>query len=137
MVSRSTTLLNTLLTNFYRSPYGKQKGVTILDDFPMRAGVPKHWLSGLQKWEGPDPAYWCARGYAVINVDIRGAFCSEGDLLMFGHQEAEDGAQFVTWVSNQPWCNGKVGMTGNSWLACAQWRIGSLRPKGLAALAPW
>ncbi|KAK2775050.1 hydrolase CocE/NonD family protein [Colletotrichum kahawae] len=31
------------------SPYGKQKGTTLLDDFPFRAGVPKERLSGLQK----------------------------------------------------------------------------------------
>jgi putative CocE/NonD family hydrolase len=112
-------------------------GTTLLDDFPFRAGVPRDWLSGLQKWEGPDPAFWCAEGYAVINVDTRGAFSSEGKLLIFGHQEAQDGAEFITWVSEQAWCNGKVALTGNSWLAMAQWKIGSLRPKGLAALAPW
>ncbi|KAL1617619.1 hypothetical protein SLS56_010884 [Neofusicoccum ribis] len=119
------------------SPYGKQAGTTILDDFPMRAGVPLHWLSGLQKWEGPDPAFWCQHGYAVVNVDTRGAYTSEGDLLIMGYQEAQDGAEFITWLSKQPWCNGKVGLTGNSWLALAQWKIGSLRPEGLAALAPW
>jgi putative CocE/NonD family hydrolase len=112
-------------------------GTTVLDDFPFRAGVPREWLSGLEKWEGPDPAFWCAEGYAVINVDTRGAFSSEGKLLIFGHQEAQDGAEFITWVSEQAWCNGKVALTGNSWLAMAQWKIGSLRPKGLAALAPW
>ncbi|KAI8186560.1 hypothetical protein KHU50_001310 [Colletotrichum sp. SAR 10_65] len=72
------------------SPYGKQKGTTLLDDFPFRAGVPKERLSGLQKWEGPDPDFWCPRNYAVINVDTRGAYSSEGDLLIMGHQEAQD-----------------------------------------------
>lgn len=119
------------------SPYGKQKGGTLLDDFPFRAGVPRHWLSGLQKWEGPDPGFWCAEGYAIVNVDTRGAYTSEGDLEIMGHQEAQDGAEFVTWLSEQPWCNGKVGLTGNSWLAMSQWKIGSLRPNGLEALAPW
>ncbi|KAJ0344158.1 hypothetical protein KNSL1_009649 [Colletotrichum chrysophilum] len=72
------------------SPYGKQKGTTLLDDFPFRAGVLKERLSGLQKWEGPDPDFWCPRNYAVINVDTRGAYSSEGDLLIMGHQEAQD-----------------------------------------------
>ena len=30
----------------------------------LRAGVPQAAVSGLQKFEGPDPAYWCAQGYA-------------------------------------------------------------------------
>lgn len=87
--------------------------------------------------KGPDPAFWCAEGYAIVNVDTRGAYTLEGDLLIMGHQEAQDGAEFLTWLSEQPWCNGKVGLTGNSWLALSQWKIGSLRPTGLAALAPW
>ncbi|KAJ6017750.1 hypothetical protein N7451_001129 [Penicillium sp. IBT 35674x] len=119
------------------SPYGKQGGVTMLDDFPLRAGVPSSWVSGLQKWEGPDPAFWCTEGYAVVNVDARGAYTSEGDLVMMGHQEAQDGAEFVTWVSEQSWCTGKVALTGNSWLAMVQWKIASLRPKGLCAISPW
>ncbi|KAF5230226.1 hypothetical protein FANTH_13941 [Fusarium anthophilum] len=119
------------------TPYGKQHSKPHLDDFPFRAGVPRSRLSGLETFEGPDPAFWCAKDYAVVNVDIRGAAMSEGDMVQFGHQEAQDGAEFVTWVSEQAWCNGKVALTGNSWLAIAQWRIGSLRPKGLAALAPW
>ncbi|KAJ0362276.1 hypothetical protein COL154_006378 [Colletotrichum chrysophilum] len=94
------------------SPYGKQKGTTLLDDFPFRAGVLKERLSGLQKWEGPDPDFWCPRNYAVINVDTRGAYSSEGDLLIMGHQEAQDGASFITWVSKQPWCNDTLATQG-------------------------
>ncbi|KAI8293774.1 putative serine esterase [Colletotrichum sp. SAR11_240] len=94
------------------SPYGKQKGTTLLDDFPFRAGVPKERLSGLQKWEGPDPDFWCPRNYAIINVDTRGAYSSEGDLLIMGHQEAQDGASFITWVSKQPWCNDTLATQG-------------------------
>ncbi|CAI6073953.1 unnamed protein product [Clonostachys chloroleuca] len=88
-----------------------------LDDFPFRAGVPRSRLSGLETFEGPDPAFWCAKDYAVVNVDIRGAAMSEGDMVQFGHQEAQDGAEFVTWVSEQAWCNGKVALTGNTALA--------------------
>lgn len=63
------------------SPYGKTgAGVISLDMIPHRAGVPKSKLSGYEKWEAPDPAEWCPRGYAVINVDARGVFDSEGDI---------------------------------------------------------
>ena len=66
------------------SPYGKQLGTTLLDDIPGRYGVPKSASSGLEKWEGPDPAYWCEHGYAVIHPDARGAYMSEGDLHFMG-----------------------------------------------------
>lgn len=121
----------------FRSPYGKQYGNQVLEDFPFRAGVPASWVSGLQKFEGPDPAWWWPHEYAVVNPDSRGAYTSEGDCEIFGHKEAIDAAEFITWISEQPWCNGKVALTGNSWLEIVQWKVGGLRPKGLAALIPW
>jgi hypothetical protein len=119
------------------SPYGKQEGLTLLDDFPFRAGVARNVVSELQKWEGPDPAYWCHHGYAVVNPDARGAFSSNGDIHFWGSQEGRDGYDVVEWVAAQEWSNGKVGLSGNSWLAIAQWFIAAEKPPHLAAIAPW
>jgi len=119
------------------SPYGKKGGFEDLDHMPFRAGVPKSAVSGLQKFEGPDPAYWCAHGYAVLNVDCRGAFMSEGDVRFWGSQDGRDGYDVVEWIAAQEWSNGKVGLAGNSWLAIAQWFIAAERPPHLAAIAPW
>jgi len=119
------------------SPYGKEGGLTVLDDFPFRAGVPKNAVSELQKWEGPDPAYWCSHGYAVVNPDARGAFSSNGDIHFWGTQEGRDGYDVIEWVASQEWSNGKVGLSGNSWLAIVQWFIAAEKPPNLAAIAPW
>lgn len=118
-------------------PYGKQGGAIVLDDIPGRAGIPREWLSGLEMFEGPDPSYWCLHGYAVVNVDARGAFSSEGDIQFWGRQDGMDGHDVIEWLARQPWCNGKVGMCGNSWLAISQWFIAAEQPPHLAAIAPW
>lgn len=119
------------------SPYGKEVGGQMLDDVPMRSGVPMNATSGLEKFEGPDPAYWVAHGYAVVNPDKRGAYMSEGNLLYWGHEDALDGCDVIEWIASQEWCNGKVGMSGNSWLTVSQWFIAAERPEHLAAIAPW
>lgn len=119
------------------SPYGKEIGGQMLDDVPMRSGVPLSATSGLEKFEGPDPAYWVAHGYAIINPDKRGAYMSEGNLLYWGHEDALDGCDVIDWIASQKWSNGKVGMTGNSWLTVSQWFIAAERPEHLAAIAPW
>lgn len=80
-------------------------------------GISQKKLSELQKFEGPDPAYWCNHGYAIINPDPRGVCKSEGDIYQWGTQEGADGADVIDWVGEQEWCNGKVATTGNSWLA--------------------
>lgn len=119
------------------SPYGKQGGIIMLDDIPERAGIPQSRLSGLEMFEGADPAYWCAQGYAVVNVDTAGAFSSQGDIHFWGSKDAQDGYDAIEWLATQSWCNGKVGLAGNSWLAIAQWFIAATRPPHLAAIAPW
>ena len=119
------------------SPYGKGCGWLSLDIFPWRMGVHVSALSGLETFEGPDPAYWCNHGYAVVHPDARGVFSSQGDIHFWGSQEAEDGYDFIEWVAAQSWSNGKVGLTGNSWLAISQYYIASIKPPHLAAIAPW
>ena len=113
------------------SPYGK----SVPQGPPI--GVSTGTVSGLQKFEGPDPAYWCTCGYAVANVDARGAYGSQGDIHFWGAVEARDGYDVIEWVASQEWCNGKVGLSGNSWLAIVQWFIAQEHPPHLAAIAPW
>ena len=100
-------------------------------------GVPPQTVSNMSKFESPDPGYWCRRGYAVANVDPRGVGHSEGDFMQFGTQEGKDGYDFIEWAAQQPWCNGNVGMGGNSCVAMTQWRIASQQPPHLKCIAPW
>lgn len=100
-------------------------------------GVPPHTVSKLAKFESPDPAYWCHHGYAVVNVDVRGAGHSEGNMHMFTHQDREDGYDFIEWLAQREWCNGKIGMSGNSGVAMHQWGIAAQQPPHLACIAPW
>ena len=120
------------------SPYGKSNGsaprITAL--FRM-LGMKTSGLSGLMKFEGPDPMFWCRHGYAVCNPDARGVYEGGGDSVMWDRQEGEDCADVIDWLGVQPWCNGKVGMSGNSYLAVAQWFAAAEQPKHLAAIAPW
>jgi predicted acyl esterase len=118
-------------------PYGKHTGTSRYDMYPNRAGVQDEWLSPYAIFEGPDPSYWCAHGYALIVADSRGSWCSDGDLHIGGPIEGEGAYDVIEWAAAQPWCDGKVGMTGVSYLAIIQWFAASLRPPHLAAINPW
>ena len=120
------------------SPYGKSGGTHPRNwDLYQLLGIDQSRLSGLAKFEAPDPAYWCANGFAICNPDARGAFNSEGDIYATGQQEGKDTADLIEWLAVQDWCNGKVAMSGNSYLAISQWFAAAERPEHLAAFAPW
>ncbi|OGM51040.1 hydrolase [Aspergillus bombycis] len=118
--------------------YGKK--YSALDMLPMcvwNCCVPRSDLSGLEKFEGLDPQTWCPKGYAIVSVDTRGAGNSDGQICVMGNQDAEDGYDIVEAIAAMDWCNGSVGMAGNSALAIAQWFIAAQQPPSLKAIAPW
>ncbi|WP_026554525.1 CocE/NonD family hydrolase [Arthrobacter sp. 35W] len=120
------------------SPYGKGQGTSasVMGIFGL-VGLGNDIVSGLEKFEGPDPAYWCAQGYAICNPDIRGVVDSEGDSVLWDRQEGRDCHDLIEWLAGQEWCSGKVGMSGTSYLAVSQWFTAAEQPPHLAAINPW
>ncbi|MGH3958291.1 CocE/NonD family hydrolase [Mycobacterium sp.] len=94
-------------------------------------------FSSLTGWEAPDPAWWTAHGFAVVNCDLRGAGRSDGVGSLLSDQEGEDVYDVVEWAAGQPWSTGAVGMIGVSYLAISQWKAAALRPPHLKAIVPW
>lgn len=73
-------------------------------------------------------------GYAVVNQDVRGTGRSEGIFHPF-FQEGMDGYDAVEWVASQPWCNGKVGLWGISYLGLCALHAAIERPPHLVAVS--
>ena len=82
-----------------------------------------------------DPIRAAKNGYGVVVQDIRGRFSAEGDFYTFIN-EVDDGYDSIEWVGGQPWCTGKVGMYGSSYVGATQWLAAKSRPPSLAAIAP-
>jgi predicted acyl esterase len=100
-------------------------------------GVPYGSYSKSCKFECADPEYWCHKGYAVLNYDHRGVNNSEGDIESATSQEGRDVYDVIEWLAALPWCNGKIGMAGDSGPAVIQWKAGAERPPHLTCIAPW
>ena len=66
-----------------------------------------------------DHEFFARRGYAVIIQDVRGRYASEGNYY-HGIHETDDAFDTLAWIAAQPWSDGKVGMTGISYLAAVQ-----------------
>ena len=79
---------------------------------------------------------FASRGYVVVNADSRGRFESGGEWDPFSPQHKMDGYDLVQWISEQPWCNGNVGMYGLSYMGWTQWWTASQSPPALKAIVP-
>lgn len=125
-------------------PYGK-------DNLPTRRGnrwtysVQYHMLrqpapvtfSAFTGWEAPDPVWWVAQGFAVVNADLRGCGHSDGTGKLLSQQESEDLYDIVEWAGGQPWSDGRVAMLGVSYLAITQYEAAAQQPAALRAICPW
>jgi putative CocE/NonD family hydrolase len=91
---------------------------------------------------GNNPGYqkrgtWFAqRGYVVAVADSRGRFDSEGEWDPFDPKHKTDGYDLVEWLAKQPWCDGKVGMMGLSYMGWTQWWTATQAPPSLKAIVP-
>jgi putative CocE/NonD family hydrolase len=78
---------------------------------------------------------WAKAGYVFIAQDCRGKFGSEGAFAPYNN-EGQDGYDTIEWITRHPWCSGRVGMMGGSYVGAVQWQAAAENPPGLAAIAP-
>ncbi|MFO7981955.1 MAG: CocE/NonD family hydrolase [Desulfuromonadales bacterium] len=79
--------------------------------------------------------YFAGHGYAAVRVDLRGSGESEGILEdEYLPIEQEDGLEVLRWLSDQPWCDGNVGMIGISWGGFNGLQLAALDPPELKAV---
>lgn len=119
---------------------GKRDTNNKSDNIRTNEGKPMHWnrpVSGLQAWEGLDPAEWVPYGYAVVNVDPTGVCASEGNMLFFDEEDRRNGRDIIEAVAAMDWCSGKVALAGSSWLAMVQFSYAAAQPPHLTCIAPF
>jgi uncharacterized protein len=97
--TRVPTLL--MQTRYYRSSLKKS-------DSTSCAAIP------------PLPAYFTARGYAFVEVDVRGTGASFGIWKTpISATEIHDAGNLIDWITEQPWSSGSVGAFGQSYAGSA------------------
>ncbi len=77
-----------------------------------------------------------SHGYVFVRADMRGTGASSGWVVDFMPRLGEDGKELIDWIAEQPWCNGKVGMKGASYLGWSQTATATFKPKALKCIMP-
>ncbi len=117
-----------LAMDVYKPAKGKGPWPVILGMAPY----PKEAL-----FETANPGFFTANGYVVVNLVVRGSGLSEGQYDFFSETENQDGYDIVEGIAKMPWCNGKVGMFGASYLGMNQWHTAALKPPHLKCIVPY
>ena len=91
-------------TIFVRTPYN-------FNFWDVRNGAPRDLSNELEAVK---------RGYALVEMNERGHFFSEGNYDILG-PPLTDGEDELSWIAKQPWSNGKVGTIGCS--STAEWQL--------------
>jgi hypothetical protein len=107
---------------------------------PQAGGKPV--FSKLTSWESPDPNFWIPAGYAIVNMNMPGYASSEGPPSAFSEHQGKCYYEAIEWAAKQPWCNGKVGLNGVSFLAISQYHVAACQayggpPPSLCCISPW
>ena len=73
----------------------------------------------------------------LLRVDGRGSGKSPGQCEPWSLAESIDFYDAIEWAAAQPWCSGKVGLSGISYFAINQWFAANHQPPSLSAIIPW
>jgi predicted acyl esterase len=74
-----------------------------------------------EKVRPPITEWLVPRGYASVQMSLRGTGESGGCLEFKNPRDAEDISAVLDWIAAQPWSNGHVGMMGRSYDGTSAW----------------
>jgi predicted acyl esterase len=94
---------------------------------------PPHWSHAI---ESGATGFYVPKGYAHVIAQARGAGYSQGQWNFLDAAEQHDGYDLVEWIAQQPWCDGNVGMIGDSYWSWSQYHTAAEQPPHLRCICP-
>ncbi len=82
-------------------------------------------------------SFFVPKGYVHVIAQVRGTGLSQGQWNLYDIKEQQDGYELVEWIARQPWCDGNVGMLGDSYFAMIQYLVALQKPPHLKCLVPF
>ena len=79
--------------------------------------------------------YFARNGYVFVAQDCRGRYASAGVWHMMT-DDGRDGVDCAAWLAAQPWCDGKIGMVGTSYVGGTQHAVAMEHSPHLGTVIP-
>jgi predicted acyl esterase len=97
-----------------------------------------YFLDGVaeQQFRPPTVEWLVTRGYAVVQMSLRGTGESGGCFEFKNPADVKDVDATIDWIADQPWSTGKVGMIGRSYDGTAAWAGAASGNEHLETIVP-
>ena len=92
---------------------------------------PPQWSHAI---ESGATGFYVGHGYVHVIAQSRGAGRSQGQWRWFDDKERTDGYDLIEWIARQPWCDGNVGMIGDSYWTWSQYFAAAAQPPHLRCI---
>ena len=94
---------------------------------------PPQWSHSI---EAGATGFLVPKGYVHVIAQSRGSGLSQGQWNFLDIKEQQDGYDLVEWMARQPWCDGRVGMIGDSYWGWIQYLVAAQKPPHLKCIVP-
>jgi predicted acyl esterase len=92
---------------------------------------PPQWSHAI---ESGATGFYVSHGYIHVIAQGRGCGRSQGEWRWFDDKERTDGYDLIEWIAQQPWCDGNVGMIGDSYWSWSQYFAAAAQPPHLRCI---
>lgn len=122
-----------LCADIYRPPHeGRYPALLSLSPYSKDIQQqPPHWSHAI---EAGATGFYVAHGYVHVIAQGRGCGRSQGQWRWFDEKERTDGCDLIEWIARQPWCDGNVGMIGDSYWSWSQYFAAAAQPPHLKCI---
>jgi uncharacterized protein len=79
--------------------------------------------------------FFVPQGYNHIIAQMRGTGFSQGQYDLLSVKQQQDGHDLIEWIAKQSWCDGNVGMLGDSYFSMIQYLVAAQQPPHLKCLS--
>jgi predicted acyl esterase len=122
-----------LCVDVYR-PQGGGRYPALLSLSPYSKDIqqqPPQWSHAI---ESGATGFYVAHGYVHVIAQGRGAGRSQGQWRWLDEKERTDGHDLIEWIARQDWCDGNVGMIGDSYWSWSQYFAAASQPPHLKCI---
>jgi len=124
-----------IAVDIYR-PETEGRYTGLLSMSPYMKEIQQHPPQWSHSIEAGGTGFFVPKGYVHVIAQSRGSGRSQGKWNFLDTKEQQDGYDLIEWMAQQRWCDGNIGMIGDSYWGWIQYLVAAQKPPHLKCIVP-